>query len=335
MDQEAEQQARGKEGSGSSPVGRGGAGTYIEGELGAYYLLQMLAGSDARGLPDARIDRVQFQGETDGYAHWSARLNGQGYSAEAELDRTPDDWNHQFYILVAAALMNAEPDQYEALLRPIVELPDRPFCDVVDTVIHAADVRYFNECSRTAERACDLRRQLITRTLALDRWSWARRRGENRIDLTTGPPIAKLLMNIYNGFGNTETYLVTGVFDRVDPLLETLRPMISGGPTAFVALCTMNSLSVAPTARHLEFLLFAVESWLDATAGDPSIWHDLGIGRKVAQWFNIAALKDRSLFCPEHPFRGRIDVILSRLVSLGVAEAHEIEAQIETRQKAR
>lgn len=29
-------------------------GTYIEGQLGAYYLLQMLAGRDARGLPNAR-----------------------------------------------------------------------------------------------------------------------------------------------------------------------------------------------------------------------------------------------------------------------------------------
>lgn len=53
---------------GTSPVGRGGAGTYIEGELGAYYLLQMLAGSVARGLPDARIERVQLQGENEGYA---------------------------------------------------------------------------------------------------------------------------------------------------------------------------------------------------------------------------------------------------------------------------
>jgi len=56
------------EDSGSSPVGRGGAGTYIEGELGAYYLLQMLAGSEARGLPNARIDQVQFQGVDEGYA---------------------------------------------------------------------------------------------------------------------------------------------------------------------------------------------------------------------------------------------------------------------------
>lgn len=284
---------------------------------------------DASAPPD-------WYGEiVDAYATWSARLNGHGYSAEAELDRTPDDWNHQFYILVAAALMDAAPDRCEALLRPIVELPDRPFCDVVDTVIYAADVRYFNERSRTADRACDLRRQLVTRTMALDRWSWDRRRGENRIDLETGPPIAKLLMNIYNGFGNTETYLVTGVFDRVNPLLETLRPMMPGGPTAFVALCTMNSLSVAPTARHLDFLLFAVESWLDATAGDPSMWHDLSIGRKVAKWFDIAAIEDRSLFDSDHPLRGRIDVLLSRLVSLGVGEAHEIEVQIGTRQKAR
>lgn len=269
----------------------------------------------------------------DAYAFWSARLNGHGYSAEAELDRTPDDWNHQFYILVASALMDGAPDRYEALLTPIVELPDRPFCDVIDTVIHAADVRYFNERSRTVERACDLRCQLVTRTMALDRWSWDRRRGENRIDLETGPPIAKLLMNIYNGFGNTETYLVTGVFERVDPLLETLRPMMPGGPTAFVALCTMNSLSVAPAARHLDFLLFAVESWLDAAAGDPSMWHDLGIGRKVAKWFEIAATEDRFLFDREHPLRSRIDVLLSRLVSLGVAEAHEIEVHIETRRK--
>lgn len=67
MDQELAKAPK-DEDSGSSPVGRGGAGTYIEGELGAYYLLQMLAGSEARGLPDARIERVQFQGVDQGYA---------------------------------------------------------------------------------------------------------------------------------------------------------------------------------------------------------------------------------------------------------------------------
>ncbi|MFG1188443.1 hypothetical protein [Xanthobacter flavus] len=54
--------------SGSSPAGRGGAGVYIEGELGAFYLLAMLADSEPRGLPGSRLDRVSFQGAERGFA---------------------------------------------------------------------------------------------------------------------------------------------------------------------------------------------------------------------------------------------------------------------------
>jgi hypothetical protein len=264
----------------------------------------------------------------DAYAPWSARLNAHGYSADAELDRKPDDWNRQFYILLAAALMDAAQDRFELHLQPILELPVRSFCDVADTLIHAADVRYFNDRSRPAGRARDLRERLVARTTALKRWSWDNRPGDLRIDHDTGPPIAKLLMNLYNAFASTESYLVPAVFDRVDPLLDTLRPLLPGGPTAFVALCTMNTLSVAPTARHLDFLLFAVETWLKATRNDPSMWHTLGIGRKVAHWFDTAAAEDPSLFRREHPWRTRIDTALGRLVSLGVSEAHAIEMRI-------
>jgi hypothetical protein len=268
----------------------------------------------------------------DAYAPWSARLNAHGYPADAELDRTPDEWNRQFYILVASALLDADHDRFEQHLLPLLELPDRSFCDVADTLIHAADVCYFNDRSRPADRARELRGRLVTRTKALERWSWDNRLGDLRIDHNTGPVIAKLLMNLYNPFASTESYLVPAVFDRVDPILDTLRPLLPGGPTAFVALCTMNSLSVAPTARHLDFLLFAVETWLEAPRNDPSMWHSLGVGRKVAQWFEMAAVEDPSLLRRDHPERARIDVMLGRLVSLGVSEAHEIERRIEAEQ---
>lgn len=47
---------------GSSPVGRGGVGAYIEGELGAFYLLTILARIEPRGLPGSQVLRVRFQG---------------------------------------------------------------------------------------------------------------------------------------------------------------------------------------------------------------------------------------------------------------------------------
>lgn len=37
---------------GSSPASRGGAGVYIEGELGAFYLLTLLAGTERVGFPE-------------------------------------------------------------------------------------------------------------------------------------------------------------------------------------------------------------------------------------------------------------------------------------------
>lgn len=266
------------------------------------------------------------------YAPWSARLNAHGYSADAELDRTPDEWNHQFYILFAAELMEANRDHFERLLSPILELPDCSFCDVADTIILAADVLYFNNRNCPADCARDLREQLVTRTMALRRWSWGNRPGDLQIDHDRGPVIAKLLMNAFNPFTRTESYLVPAVFDRLDPLLDTLRPLLPGGPTAYVSLCTMNTLMVAPTSRHLDFLLSAVEAWLNATSTDESMWHVLSIGRKVAEWFDKAAIEDPSLLHREHPQRMRIDAMLGRLVSLGISEAHEIEMRIEAAQ---
>lgn len=266
------------------------------------------------------------------YAPWSARLNAHGYSADAELNQTPNDWNHQFYVLFASALMDADRDRFERHLSLVLELPDRSFCDIADTLIHAADVCYFNDRSRPADRARNLREQLITRTRTLKRWSRGNRPGDLQIDHDIGPVIAKLLMNIFNPFTSTQSYLVPAVFDRLDPLLETLRPLLPRGPTAFVSLCTINTLLVAPAPQHLDFLLFAVEAWLAATRTDESMWHVLGIGRKVAEWFDKAAAEDPSLLHREHPQRMRIDAMLGRLVSLGISEAHEIERRIEAEQ---
>lgn len=54
-------------GTASSPAASGPAGPHFEGQVGAYYLLSMLAGADPRGLPGTNIVRVEFQRAAEGH----------------------------------------------------------------------------------------------------------------------------------------------------------------------------------------------------------------------------------------------------------------------------
>ncbi len=53
--------------SGTSPASSGPAGPRFEGQVGAYYLLSMLACSEPRGLPGTSIDRAAFQRADEGF----------------------------------------------------------------------------------------------------------------------------------------------------------------------------------------------------------------------------------------------------------------------------
>jgi hypothetical protein len=70
----------------SSPAARGGAGSYIEGELGAFYLLALLADIEPRGLPGARIQRVRYQGVDQGFSLDDLVIHGTSHAGEMLLE---------------------------------------------------------------------------------------------------------------------------------------------------------------------------------------------------------------------------------------------------------
>ena len=252
-------------------------------------------------------------------------MNGLGHSAETEIDREPKEWNDQFYILVANEMMDASYERFYELLQQVEALPDGSFGDVAETLIHAADVWYFNDAAHSAARPVELRRRLVARTLTLRYWARDPRPGELSVDLDTGGVVAKLLMNTHDPIAGTRSYLVPAVFDQVDSLLDVLRPMLPGGPTAFVALCTMNTLLTAPRARHLDFLVSAAEVWLERLPTDTAMWIELGIGRKIVDWLVPVVAEQPSLLERTHPLRNRMDTVIGRLINLGVPGAYEIE----------
>ncbi|TCP30397.1 ATP-binding protein [Sphingomonas sp. BK235] len=261
------------------------------------------------------------------YAEWTGRMNGLGYAEDAEVSRDPNDWNVHYYAFYAERLLDGDDAAFAADLPFVTDLPDAPFGEVAQTVQHAADALYFSDSGRAAARPVALREKLVGRVMTLNRWQHARDPAEARIDMESGGVIAKMLFNTYGMINGTHSYLPRALFDRVDPFLPVLRPMLPGGQTVFVARCTMNLLLVAPRARHLDFLLDAANAWFGRTTS-PGLWIAGGVGRQVVQWFEAVLVEDPGLLVPTHPERARIDRVLGQLVSVGVAEAHDLERRV-------
>lgn len=268
------------------------------------------------------------QNVVDAYGTWTGRINGLGLPVAADIGNERSDWNGEFYVLVAIRLLDVPPATLGDGLRQIIDLPDSAFCDIVPIVLRAADAGYFNDAARTPSRLVDLRTKLAERVQALGRWKHVYDPGRSSVDLEISDVVATTFFNVHNPFGRSFCYIPPALIDRIDPLLAAIRTLMAGGPTAFVALCTMNVLLVAPRGRHLNFLLDAVEAWFGRTDA-ASLWLATGIGIQVVKWFDAAIVEDPSLLTPAHPARGRIDGVLGKLVSVGVAEAHELELRVE------
>src|ERR1017187_8915922 len=80
--------------AGSSPAASGPAGPLVEGQVGGYYLLSILAGGEPRGLPGTTVTRIEFQRAPDRHlddviVHAN---DGQGKQAvlEVQVKRTID-----------------------------------------------------------------------------------------------------------------------------------------------------------------------------------------------------------------------------------------------------
>ena len=78
-----------------SPAATGPAGPLFEGEVGAQYLLSLISGGEARGLPGAMVDRVEFQRASLGRALddvvvYGHELGGAPAVLEVQVKRTID-----------------------------------------------------------------------------------------------------------------------------------------------------------------------------------------------------------------------------------------------------
>ena len=208
--------------------------------------------------------------------------------------------------------------------------PTSSFFDIASELVPAIDGVYFNGLSLDLGTTLRLRTLLANRLIQTAGWQRERDRSELSVEMLIGPVIAALCFNHYSPFSGASCYLLARGIDQVDPFLSELARLIEEGPVPFSGLLTMNLLEVSPSPAHLQFLLSSALTWLQRQPTNTQLWVDSGLGARVAKWLEGVYGIDTTLRLAAHPLRPQVDDILARLVQIGVAQAHRLEALLAT-----
>jgi len=263
------------------------------------------------------------------YSSWSATANGAGLEADDEISSSPREWNDAYFNLLANCLpVVALTDVDKLALEPIRSLPDESFFDVVTIFQKSVDAVYFNDRGLDDTAAQHIRAALADRLTASRGW---KRVGTGRlgsIETHIGPAIGVLFFNDYGLLTPAKCYLLPEAISRIQPFLAELETLVSGAPSLFVALVTLNLMEVAPKGAHAPFLIAAAESWLERFHSESEFWVDHGIGRRVCLWIE-AVCREPSCQLTGDPLRARTVRLIAALVNLGVAEAKQLEEALQ------
>ncbi|RMI05384.1 hypothetical protein U8C41_00355 (plasmid) [Sinorhizobium meliloti] len=264
------------------------------------------------------------------YVDWTARANGAGLERRADLDSQLDEWNNIFYPLLARTLLRLDTVDAAAAIEHAINVPDRPFFDIVPDIIPAIDELYFNSRGLSREMAVRLRNVVADRLAESDGWRREHDRSELSVEMRIGPAIGALFFNHYNAFGTSSCYLLAKGVEQVDPLLPRLSQLVESGPVPFTAMLTMNVLEVSNLPRHAGFFLSSALVWLKRQPSNASLWVDSGLGNRLVTWIETVMGGEHSLRSPNNPLRAQIDDVLARLIQVGVHEAHRVERALVT-----
>jgi hypothetical protein len=261
----------------------------------------------------------------EAYGDWTLSSNGHGLTPDSDVDQGLIEWNDAFYSVLVRAIPVIGPAAAKHWFEQVTALPERQFFDISACLVRCLDVAYFADRGVDLATALDLRARLASRLQQTSGWRRESGRLAFSVEMHIAPAIATLFMNEYNPFSSTTCYLLEKGIDRVEPFLDTMRSLM-GGPVFFLASLTLNLLEVSPRPAHAGFLLTSVQTWLDRAPDEPALWVDQDVGARIARWLEAVSALDPSLRSSRHSLRPIVDDVLARLVRIGVAEAHRVEA---------
>jgi hypothetical protein len=190
------------------------------------------------------------------------------------------------------------------------------------------DDLYFNNGSLSQDMVIAVRSALSRRLMASSGWKHLSGSRLTSIERRIGPAIATLFFNNYDGFVQPPNcYLLPKGIDRLDPFLPILEKLIKCGPSLFVAILSLNLFEVSPRPSLLQFILSAGNVWMKSYS-DGIFWVDQDLGHRVCALIEAIWCLEPTLLDSDRPLRLEVDRLLSALISLGIADASQLESAL-------
>lgn len=262
------------------------------------------------------------------YTEWTLLANGKGQDKGDRFDRGPSEWNDVFFELLPRCLGDRDTsslcEYLEVLFR---DLPEEPLMSCLSTFIRSADVVHFDNRMLSVSQLLTVRSYAVERIKTTRLFSWNHDRDETSVTTDMTDILATLCFNNYNPFQPSKCYVPSGLIADIDPFLPLLEKFIESWRSPFVTLMYLNLFEIAPRPEQLSFIVGCTEKWLERFPQDNRFWIEWSVGQGISIVLK-KIFEDSPVAFGEDSIRERIDCVVSRLVGLGVPDAHELEQKL-------
>ena len=259
------------------------------------------------------------------YGEWTRQANGFGQEKEEQYDGQPDSWNEVYFELAAKCAAGLSTGALDQELQALfASLPDESFCDCLPSYLRSADQAFFEKNSLSTEQLIQIRTFLVHQLSGTRVFGWNKDRDEASAEMHLAHALGPLCFNDYNSLVPSKCYLPPSFIPRADPFLPLLEDFLAEFRSPFLATMYLNFMEVAPRAEQMPFIIGCVEKWLERFPDSNRFWIEMSFGGRIGSLLTTIFHASPGVFA-QAELRSRIDKVLTRLVGLGVAQAHELE----------
>lgn len=261
----------------------------------------------------------------EAYASWTVEINGH-----EELSM--QEWNEAYFYHLAQFLPQLKPNEIETFcVKPLCAFSDEAFLHIIPSFLRNIDNIIFSN-TQVYPLIIGLRTALSARLMTCKQWKRLMGKDSHSIETRLARAIAAFFFNDRILYEDPKCYLYPKAMDKLDEFIPMLEGMVASAPSVFIAYVLLNLLEVSPKAAHLPLMVESANIWLKRFPNDTPFWIDHQIGARICRWIEAVHQQCSAILLTDQKLRTDVDLLLTKLICLGVSEASHLEKTVSLNQ---